>query len=204
MTSLVSMDSFRPRIQRWTTFGNSPPSWWRSTPSRTTQSHCWRKNGLTRPSNGSRRNRPLTRCLSGVLLSQRHRLTVAARSAHRVDRKTRLGRAVRAMARAVSPPLGRVCVNVGNDGTMIVVESDGETIRGGAVADAAEQRFLPVIYTPAADSTPSPHGSCCARGQCEARATRRAAPRSSAAWQHGRQRPVGSTDVCHGTPGLPA
>ena len=93
--------------------------------------------------------RLLTRCLSGVLLSERHRLTVAARSVHRFDRKTRLARAVRTMARAVSPPVGRVCVKVGTDGTMIVVESDGETIRGGAVADAAEQRFLPVIYTPA-------------------------------------------------------
>ena len=90
----------------------------------------------------------LTRCLSGILLSERHRLRVAARSAHRTNRKTRLTRAVRAISRLVSPPVGRVCVHVGHDGSMVVVDSDGTTIRGGAVADATENRFLPMLYTP--------------------------------------------------------
>jgi hypothetical protein len=92
--------------------------------------------------------RLLKRCLSGILLAQRHRLSVAGRSAHRLDRKTRFSRAVRAMARLVPPPAGKACVKVGADGAMVVVECDGETIRGGAVADASEGRFLPVIYTP--------------------------------------------------------
>ena len=90
----------------------------------------------------------LYRCLSGVLLSERHRLRVAARSAHRTDRKTRLTRAVRSLSRLVSPPVGRVCVHVGQDGSMVILDSDGTTIRGGAVADATENRFLPTLYTP--------------------------------------------------------
>ena len=90
----------------------------------------------------------LTRCLSGILLAERHRLSVAARSTHRLDRKTRLSRAIRSLSRLVPPPPGRVCVNVSNDGTLVVVDSDGETIRGGAVADPSEGRFLPLIYSP--------------------------------------------------------
>ena len=93
--------------------------------------------------------RLLTKCLSGFLLAERHRLSVAARSAHRIDRKTRLSKAIRSLARHVSPPSGKVCVKAGTDGALVIIDSDGETIRGGAVADPEEGRFLPIIYSPA-------------------------------------------------------
>lgn len=91
--------------------------------------------------------RLLNRCLGGVLLAERHRLSVAARSAHRLDRKTRLARAVRKIAHMVHPPEGKVCIKAGSDGALVIVESENGVIRGGAVADADGGRFLPIIYS---------------------------------------------------------
>lgn len=91
--------------------------------------------------------RLLNRCLGGVLLAERHRLSIAARSAHRLDRKTRLARAVRKMTQIVPPPEGKVCIKAGSDGSLVIVESEDGVIRGGAVADAESSRFLPIIYS---------------------------------------------------------
>jgi hypothetical protein len=91
--------------------------------------------------------RLLKRCLGGVLLAERHRLSIAARSANRLDRKTRLARAVRKMAQIVPPPEGKVCIKADVDGALVMVESESGIIRGGAVADATSSRFLPIIYS---------------------------------------------------------
>jgi len=91
--------------------------------------------------------RLLNRCLGGVLLAERHRLSVAARSAHRLDRKTRLARAVRKMTHMMPPPEGKVCIKAGPDGALVIIESVDGVVRGGAVADAEGGRFLPVIYS---------------------------------------------------------
>ena len=91
----------------------------------------------------------LTRCMSGILLAERHRLSVAGRSANRLDRSTRLSRAVRKLAASVHPPATKVCLRAGADGVLVIAESDGESVRGGAAADVTEGRFLPLIYTQA-------------------------------------------------------
>ncbi len=91
--------------------------------------------------------RLLVRCLSGALLAERHRLSLAGRSANRMGRTARLARAVRRLSGAMPPPPGRVCLRAGTDGVLVVADSDGEVVRGGAVADVAEDRFLPIIYT---------------------------------------------------------
>ena len=89
----------------------------------------------------------LVRCLSGELLAQRHRLSIAGRSANRMSRAARLARAVRKLGSATAPPPGKVCLKAGADGVLVIAESNGKEVRGGAVADIHEDRFLPVIYT---------------------------------------------------------
>lgn len=90
----------------------------------------------------------LIRCLSGTLLAERHRLSVAGRTASRWDRSSRLARAVRKLSHALPPPTGKFCLKAGADGVIVIAESDGDIIRGGAAADASEGRFLPIIYSP--------------------------------------------------------
>ncbi len=90
----------------------------------------------------------LKRCLGGVLLAERHRLSVAGRSASRFNRGTRLSSAIRKLAAAMPPPTAKVCLRASVDGVLVIVSSDGETVRGGAAADVSEGRFLPIIYTP--------------------------------------------------------
>ena len=91
--------------------------------------------------------RLLTQCLSGALLAERHRLSVAGRSTARMDRSTRLARAIRKLASLTSPPTGKFCLKAGTDGVLVIAESDGEVVRGGAATDVSEGRFLPIIYT---------------------------------------------------------
>ena len=38
-------------------------------------------------------------------------------------------------------------VEAGEDGVLVIAESDGEVVRGGAATDVSEGRFLPIIYT---------------------------------------------------------
>ncbi len=92
--------------------------------------------------------RLLVRSLSGILLAERHRLSIAERSANRMSRTARLTRAVRKLAKAMPPPPGRYCLKAGIDGVLVLVDCDGTHIRGGAVADIEEDRFLPIIFTP--------------------------------------------------------
>ncbi|MGB0639904.1 MAG: hypothetical protein ACPGTU_11260, partial [Myxococcota bacterium] len=92
--------------------------------------------------------RLLERCLGGILLSERHRLSIAGRSAHKMDRSFRLASAIRKLADKVPPPVGKVCLKAGNDGVLVIAESDGTVVRGGATADPIDIRFLPIIYTP--------------------------------------------------------
>ena len=91
--------------------------------------------------------RLLTQCLSGALLAERHRLSVAGRSTARMDRSTRLARAIRKLASVTAPPTGKFCLKAGDDGVLVIAESDGEVVRGGAATDVSEGRFLPIIYT---------------------------------------------------------
>ena len=91
--------------------------------------------------------RLLVRRLSGDLLAQRHRLSIAGRSANRMSRTARLARAVRRLTAATAPPPGKVCLKAGNDGVLVMVESNEAGVRGGAVADVNEDRFLPIIFT---------------------------------------------------------
>ena len=93
--------------------------------------------------------RLLTQCLGGALLAERHRLSVAGRSTARMDRSTRLARAIRRLASLTTPPPGKFCLKAGQDGVLVIAESDGEVVRGGAAADVSEGRFLPIIYTQA-------------------------------------------------------
>ena len=65
-----------------------------------------------------------------------------------MDRTARLARAIRQLAEATAPPVGKVCLRASNDGVLVIAESDGCTVRGGAAADISEGRFLPIIYTP--------------------------------------------------------
>ncbi len=91
----------------------------------------------------------LQKCLSGVLLSERHRLCVAGRSTARMDRAARLSRAIRSLSQHADPPIGKFCLRSGQDGVIVIAESDGEIVRGGATADLSEGRFLPIIYSKA-------------------------------------------------------
>ena len=91
--------------------------------------------------------RLLTQCLGGALLAERHRLSVAGRSTARMDRSTRLARAIRRLASLTTPPQGKFCLKAGQDGVLVIAESDGEVVRGGAATDVSEGRFLPIIYT---------------------------------------------------------
>jgi len=90
----------------------------------------------------------LNRCLSGTLLAERHRLSVAGRTASRLDRTSRLARAVRKLHTLAAPPAGKFCLKAGTDGVLVIAESDGDVVRGGAATDASEGRFLPLIYSP--------------------------------------------------------
>jgi hypothetical protein len=92
--------------------------------------------------------RLLERCLGGILLSERHRLSIAGRSANKMDRSFRLVSAIRKLTEKVPPPVGKVCLKAGHDGVLVIAESDGTTVRGGATADPIDIRFLPIIYTP--------------------------------------------------------
>ena len=64
-----------------------------------------------------------------------------------MDRSTRLARAIRRLASLTTPPPGKFCLKAGQDGVLVIAESDGEVVRGGAATDVSEGRFLPIIYT---------------------------------------------------------
>ena len=66
-----------------------------------------------------------------------------------MDRSARLARVIRRLASLTSPPPGKFCLRAGRDGVLVIAESDGEVVRGGAATDAGEGRFLPIIFTPA-------------------------------------------------------
>jgi hypothetical protein len=66
-----------------------------------------------------------------------------------MGRTARLSRAVRKLSSVMTPPPGKVCLRAGVDGVLVIADCDGTSVRGGAVADVAEDRFLPIIFTPA-------------------------------------------------------
>jgi hypothetical protein len=100
------------------------------------------------PPSASDGMRLLERCLGAILISERHRLSIASRTANHMDRSARLASAIRKLANRVSPPAAKVCLKAGQDGVLVIAESDGEVVRGGATADPVDVRFLPIIYTP--------------------------------------------------------
>jgi len=66
-----------------------------------------------------------------------------------MDRAARLSRAIRSLSQHADPPIGKFCLRSGQDGVIVIAESDGEIVRGGATADLSEGRFLPIIYSKA-------------------------------------------------------
>lgn len=91
--------------------------------------------------------RLLQRLLASTLLERRHRQEVASRRARRQLDQHRLGLLARRLAARVPPPVGRYCLRADRHGVLVLVESDGATVRGGAAADP-DARFLPVIHDP--------------------------------------------------------
>jgi len=85
--------------------------------------------------------------LSETLLAERHRLAARARRGARDGRTARLHRAATYLARALPPPVGRCCLSAASDGSLVVVESDGRVVRGGAAA-GVPPRGLPVVHAP--------------------------------------------------------
>lgn len=78
--------------------------------------------------------RLLNRTMADHLMSERHHLQIRSRAREKQDRSARFRSALLALQRAVPPPVGRCCLGLGADGAMVVVESDGQVVRGGAVA----------------------------------------------------------------------
>ncbi len=91
--------------------------------------------------------RLLSRLLATTLLDARHRHELSARRARRQTDVERLGELARALATALPPPRGRFCMRADPHGILVLVESDGGQVRGGAALEP-DARFLPVIYEP--------------------------------------------------------
>lgn len=85
--------------------------------------------------------------LAECLITERHRLAARARRGARGDRAARLRLAATRLARALPPPSGRCCLHAGPDGHLVLVESDGHSVRGGPAA-GVPPGDLAVVYHP--------------------------------------------------------
>ncbi len=89
----------------------------------------------------------LRRSLADHLVASRHSLAMRSRSTDRGTRTARLYAAAQALQRAVPPPPGRCVLRAGHDRVLYLVDSDGESIRGGAAAGVPPHGLLP-LFTP--------------------------------------------------------
>lgn len=93
--------------------------------------------------------RLLARQLATTLLGARHRVETRARRRHRQDGLARLAELASALAE-FAPPKGRFCLRADGNGVLVLVESDGSELRGGAAAEL-DARFLPVLWRQGGD-----------------------------------------------------
>lgn len=91
--------------------------------------------------------RLLRRLLATQLLGARHQVELGARQVRRRAHRSRLAALTRQLWTSRPPPVGCWCMRADRHGVLVLVESDGYTLRGGAAADLSA-RFLPVIYEP--------------------------------------------------------
>lgn len=89
--------------------------------------------------------RLLQRTLATALLDARHHLRMTAHLARRQSGRLRLLHLGHALETGVAPPIGRFCVRAEGGGILVIVESDGLTVRGGASA-VPDPRFLPILW----------------------------------------------------------
>lgn len=91
--------------------------------------------------------RLLRRVLASSLLSARHRLEVASRRRRRAGDLDRLRNLTGRLVAAVPPPAGTFCLRAERTGVLVLAESDGREVRGGAAATPGA-RGLPLVYGP--------------------------------------------------------
>lgn len=85
--------------------------------------------------------------LAAGLAAARRELLLRQRRQGEHDRVGRLLGLARRLARAAAPPPGRGCLRAGHDGVLVLVETDGDRLRGGPSAQAST-RWLPVVWSP--------------------------------------------------------
>jgi hypothetical protein len=88
----------------------------------------------------------LMRSLASLLANNRHHMRMRSRHVHARQGEARLLRAVRALGLALSPPIATVCLRAGQDGVLVVAQSDGQQVKGGGLA-ALPIRHLPIIWS---------------------------------------------------------
>jgi hypothetical protein len=88
----------------------------------------------------------LVRTAATWLVDTRHRLLMRSRQVHVRGGEARLLRAVSRLANSLAPPKGTVCLRAGHDAVVVVAESDGSEVKGGAVA-GLPPRHLPLIWS---------------------------------------------------------
>lgn len=106
--------------------------------------HDWAEQPPPSAADGARL---LRRLLAGCLVSARHRIEVASRRRRRAGDLSALRLLTRRLSAALPPPAGTFCLNAERSGVLILVESDGQRVRGGAAASPGA-RELPLLYTP--------------------------------------------------------
>ncbi len=88
----------------------------------------------------------LVRTAATWLVDTRHRLLMRSRQVHLRKGEARLLRAVSRLAGSLPPPKGTVCLRAGHDAVVVVAQSDGAEVMGGAVA-GLPARHLPLIWS---------------------------------------------------------
>ncbi len=89
----------------------------------------------------------LRRALADHLVAARHALAMRGRSAGRGERAVQLYAIARQLLRVTPPPVGRCCLRAGHDRVLYLVESDGQSVRGGAAAGVPPFGLMP-LFTP--------------------------------------------------------
>jgi hypothetical protein len=89
----------------------------------------------------------LRRALADHLVAARHALAMRGRSAGRGERAVQLYAIARQLLRVTPPPVGRCCLRAGHDRVLHLVESDGQSVRGGAAAGVPPFGLMP-LFTP--------------------------------------------------------
>ena len=98
------------------------------------------------PPNAADAARIFERVLASSLLGARHRLELARRTRQRAGDLARLRAASMQLAERLPPPAGTFCLRAERTGVLMLVESDGHELRGGAAATPGA-RGLPLLWT---------------------------------------------------------